>query len=86
MKTLEPKNMKKLTAEETRIIENLGDETYTPEFVEEWINRGDDVFITAPAALQSMGAKGFYAAVQRMAAINAETKKERFEEGEKWER
>lgn len=68
--------MKKLTAEETKIIENLGDETYTPEFVEEWINRDDDVFINAPAALQSMGAKGFYAAVKRMAEINAETKKE----------
>lgn len=56
--------MKKLTAQEIEVIEKLGHKIYTPEFVEEWINRNDDIFINAPAALQSMGAKGFYDAIK----------------------
>lgn len=36
--------------------------------MEEWINRNDNVFVNAPAALQAMSAKGYYEAVKRMAA------------------
>lgn len=35
--------MKKLTAEEIRLLRIWGDETYTPEFVEEWINREREI-------------------------------------------
>jgi hypothetical protein len=34
------------------------------EFLKEWVNRNDNVFINAPAALQAMGASGFFAAVR----------------------
>ena len=36
------------------------------EFLEEWTSRTDNVFINAPAALQIMGARGYYQAVRRM--------------------
>lgn len=55
---------KALTDEEKRVIEAMNHSLYTVEFVEEWINRHDGVFENAPAALQAMGAKGFYAAVR----------------------
>lgn len=55
-----------MTETEKSVIRILGDTLYTVEFLEEWINRDDNVFINAPAALQSMGAKGYYLAVQRM--------------------
>lgn len=56
-----------MTEAEKRIICALGDPLYTVEFLEEWINRNDNVFINAPAALQAMGAKGYYQAVRQMA-------------------
>lgn len=56
-----------MTEIEKRIIRALGDPLYTQEFLAEWVDRNDNVFINAPAALQVMAAKGYYQAVQRMA-------------------
>ena len=55
--------MTKLTDQQKEIINQLNVEPYTPEYVEEWINRKDSVFENAPAALTAMGAHGFYTAV-----------------------
>lgn len=59
--------MKVLTPEERQIVTALSHPTYTAEYLEEWINRDDNVFINAPAALIAMGASGFYQAVKSMA-------------------
>ena len=61
--------MIKLTELEKQIITELGDSLYTVEFVEEWINRSDNVMINPIAALQTMGANGYYQAVKLMAAL-----------------
>lgn len=61
--------MIKLTELEKQIITELNDKLYTVEFVEEWINRDDNVIINPFAALQAMGAKGYHQAVKRMAAL-----------------
>ena len=61
--------MLKLTAEEKEIVKSLNHPIYTAAFQEEWINREDNVFSNAIAALQCMGAKGFYQAVQCMADL-----------------
>lgn len=60
-------NMMKLTENEKEIIRELDDPTYTVEYLEQWINRDDNVQVNAVAALSAMGAKGYYAAVKRMA-------------------
>lgn len=52
--------------EEKKIIRKLNHRLYTVEFLEEWINRNDDVFVNAPCALQACMAKGFYEAVKCM--------------------
>lgn len=52
-----------LTDNQKAIVTRLGDTVYTPEYLEEWLNRNDSVYINAPAALSSMGANGFYKAV-----------------------
>lgn len=52
-----------LTENQKRIIRNLNDPLYTVEFIEEWINRKDNVIVNAPSALQAMGVNGFYRAV-----------------------
>ena len=52
-----------LTIKQRAIIERLDHSIYTPEFIEEWINRNDTIDENAPGALQAMGAKGFYSAV-----------------------
>lgn len=57
-----------LTDKEKEIVKELNDTLYTVEFLEEWINRNDDVMINAPAALQAVMAKGYYTAVKNMAA------------------
>lgn len=57
----------RLTDREKEIIEKLNHSVYTVEYVEHWINRNDNVFINAAAALNAMGAKGFYTAVRQMA-------------------
>lgn len=56
-----------MTAKEREIVERLNHPVYTMDFLEEWIQRKDNVFINEPAALQAMGAKGFYEAVKQIA-------------------
>lgn len=56
-----------MTAKEREIVERLNHPVYTMDFLEEWIQRKDNVFINAPAVLQAMGAKGFYEAVKQIA-------------------
>ena len=56
-----------MTAKEREIVERLNHPVYTTDFLGEWIHRKDNVFINAPAALQAMGAKGFYEAVKQIA-------------------
>ena len=56
-----------MTDKEKTIVEKLNDPVYTVDYLETWLNRNDNVFINAPAALQEMGVKGFYTAVQRIA-------------------
>lgn len=56
--------MRTITPLEETVINNLKHPIYTVEYLEEWINRNDNVFINAPAALSAMGAMGFYEAVQ----------------------
>lgn len=58
--------MEKLTEAEKKIIAKLNHPLYTAEFIEEWINRDDNVFINALATLQAMGAKGYYSAVKQI--------------------
>lgn len=57
-----------LSEQEKNIIEMLGNKLYTVEFIEHWINRNDNVTVNAPSALQAMGAKGYYIAVQQIAS------------------
>lgn len=61
--------MKKIviTEQEKEIIASLKHDLYTVEYLEEWINRNDNVFINAMAALNAMAAKGFYDAVKAIA-------------------
>lgn len=56
-----------MTNKEREIIRNLNHPLYTVEFLEEWINRKDNVLTNTPAALQAAKACGFYEAVKRMA-------------------
>ena len=57
-----------MTDREKEIIKDLNHSLYMVEYLEEWVNRNDNVFVNAPAALQAMGAKGYYEAVKRVAA------------------
>jgi len=59
-----------LTLEEKEIVEVLNDQVYTVPYLEERINRNDNVTINAVAALTAMGAKGYYKAVQHMSEKN----------------
>ena len=52
------------TEKQEAIIRRLNDPLYTVELLKEWVNRNDNVFINAPAALQALGASGFFAAVR----------------------
>ena len=52
-----------MTDKEKKIVRGLNHPLYNVKYLEEWKDREDNVFINAPAALQSMGAKGFYDAV-----------------------
>lgn len=56
-----------MTDTEKRVVREIGHPIYTVEYLEEWINRNENVFINAPAALLAMGAKGFYEAVEILA-------------------
>ena len=65
--------MMKLNDVEKAIIERLGHNLYTPDFIESWINReAENVFANAPAALQQMGANGYLEAVKMVAAAKNE--------------
>lgn len=55
-----------LSEQEKEIITRLNDNIYDVEFIEEWINRNDNVEANALSALQAMGAKGYYKAIQNM--------------------
>ena len=52
-----------ITEKQEAIIRRLNDPLYTVEFLKEWVNRNDNVFINAPAALQAM-AQAIFAAVR----------------------
>lgn len=56
-----------MTDSEKKIVEKLNHPIYTVKYLEEWINRNDNIFVNAPAALLAMEAKGYYEAVKRMA-------------------
>lgn len=56
-----------LTDREKEIVSSLAHPLYTVEYIEGWINRNDNVFVNAPAALNTMGAWGFYEAVRTIA-------------------
>ena len=64
--------MIKLTEHEKQIINELDHTLYTVDFIESWINCADNVISNPVAALQSMGAKGYYEAVRQMAAHQEE--------------
>ncbi len=53
-----------LSEKEKEVVTSLNHPLYTVEFLEEWVNRDDNVFANPVAALQVMGAKGFYDAVK----------------------
>jgi hypothetical protein len=53
-----------ISDKQKEIIRKLDHKLYTVEFLEEWLNRKENVFVNAPAALQAMGADGFFAAVE----------------------
>lgn len=56
--------MRTMTERERDIVMRLGHPVYTVKYLEEWLNREDNVVVNPVAALSIMGAKGFYAAVQ----------------------
>ena len=56
-----------LTADEKELVIRLNHPFYTIDFLDEWINRHDDVYVNAPAALQACTACGFYQAIKAMA-------------------
>ncbi len=57
-----------MTDKEKGIVKSLNHSLYTVEYLEEWVNRNENIFVNAPAALRAMSAKGYYEAVKRMAA------------------
>ena len=59
--------MKTISEEEKNIIIQLNHPLYNVEFLQEWINRNDNPMINAVAALQAMGAKGYYEAIKQIA-------------------
>lgn len=62
--------MTEMTEKEKALVTELNHPLYTVEFLEEWKDRQDNVFVNPVTALQSMGAKGFYDAVRQMVKIN----------------
>lgn len=58
-----------LSQAEKDLITKLNHPTYTADFVEEWVNYSGNAFTNLPASLQSMGAMGFYQAVQAMVRV-----------------
>lgn len=56
-----------MTSDEKKIVRALNHPLYNVKYLEEWKDREDNVFVNAAAALQAMGAKGFYDAVRCIA-------------------
>ena len=52
-----------ITEKQEALIIGLNDPLYTVEFLKEWVNRNDNVFINAPAALHAMAESGLFPAV-----------------------
>lgn len=61
-----------MTDKEKEVVRKINHSLYTVEFLEEWTNRNDNVLVNAPAALQAMGANGFYEAVKAIAKSEQE--------------
>lgn len=61
-----------MTDLEKEIVNELNHPLYTVDFLEMWIGRKDSVFVNAPAALQTMGAEGYYEAVKKITENRAE--------------
>lgn len=55
-----------LSEDEVKVITELNHSLYTVDYIQHWINRDDNVFTNAVAALSAMGAKGYYEAVRMM--------------------
>jgi hypothetical protein len=53
------KGKRRLSGAEQTIIRGLRHPLYTVDFIQEWINRDDIVFLNAPAALRAVAAKVF---------------------------
>lgn len=66
--------MTKLTKEECAIVERW-DTMFDVDYLEEWINRDDNVFSNAPSALIAAEARGFYRAVRLQAQFEKEQAK-----------
>lgn len=62
-----------MTEREKEIARKINHPLYKVEFIEEWIARDDNVFANPVAALQAMGAKGFYEAVKQIAKNEEES-------------
>ena len=60
-----------MTDKEKMIIEKMNHPVYTVDFLEEWIYREDSVLANPVAALQAMGAKGFYEAVKAFTELES---------------
>ncbi len=58
--------MRLLTEKEKEAIIKLNDPLYTADFVEEWINRSDNIVMNPAAALKAISAKGYHQAVRNM--------------------
>lgn len=61
-----------MTDREKEVVKKINHSLYTVEFLEEWINRNDNVLVNPVAALQAMAAKGFYEAVKAIAKSEQE--------------
>ena len=59
-----------LTNDEKEVVQKLNHPVYTVEFLSQWVNRNDSISVNALSALQAMGAKGYYQAVQQMCKLN----------------
>lgn len=61
--------MIKLTDSEKEIVNRLNDSLYTVDYLEEWINRREDINVDCVAKFFVMLAKGYYLAVRNMAEL-----------------
>ena len=61
-----------LSQREIEIIEILGHQLFTVDYLIKWLTRKDNVFVNAPAALEAMGAQGYYSAVKQLSELQNE--------------